>query len=294
MRRLAYRYQRTIARTVHVCGIGYLTGADVHLRFHPAPPSSGVVFLRGDWGPDTILPARVEEVTGTDRRTTLGRVPVQVGLVEHVLAALAGLRIDNCRIELDAAEPPGMDGSAQEFVSQLLEAGTILQAARRAVWRVTSPVTVTHQGASLALHPGPADELKVSYVLDYGPDSPIARQCHTQVITPETFAREIAPCRTFILETEAAGLRRRGLGTRTTTADLLVFGPEGPIDNRLRFANEPARHKILDLMGDLSLLGQDIRGHLVAYRSGHPLTVELVRTLAARMAELQTAPRLAA
>ena len=102
---------------------------------------------------------------------------------------------------------------------------------------------------------------------------------------PESFRGDLAACRTFILEEEAAELRRQGLGTRTTAADLLVFGRHGPIDNRLRFANEPARHKVLDLIGDLSLLGHDLRGHVVAYRSGHPLNVELARTLHARLAE---------
>ncbi len=292
MKRLAYRYQRTIARSVQVRGVGYLTGADISLRFHPGPPDSGVCFVRTDV--NASVPARIEEVTGTERRTTIGQRPAQVTLVEHVLAALAGLRIDNCRIELDAPEPPGMDGSAQDFVKALLEAGTILQAARRPVWRTFAPVTVSHNGASLALHPGPADQLKVSYVLDYGPDSALGRQAHTEIITLESFVREIAPCRTFILESEADELRRRGLGARTNVTDLLVFGKDGPIDNHLRFANEPARHKILDLIGDLSLLGHDVRGHLVAYRSGHPLNVELVRLLVNRMAELESAPRLAA
>jgi UDP-3-O-acyl-N-acetylglucosamine deacetylase len=124
----------------------------------------------------------------------------------------------------------------------------------------------------------------VSYFLDYGLRSPIGRQVHTQVVTPGSFAQELAGCRTFILESEATELRRQGLGTRTTASDLLVFGPRGPVNNRLRFANEPARHKVLDLVGDLSLLGADLRGHVVAYRSGHPLNVELVRVLHQRQA----------
>ena len=285
VRKLAYRYQRTIARSVHVRGIGYLTGASVNLHFHPASPGSGVQFLRTDLDGDAVIPACIGEVTASDRRTTLGRHPVQVGLVEHVLAALAGLRIDNCRVEIDAPEPPGMDGSAREFVELLLDAGIVLQAARRSVWRCPTPLLVSHKGTSLALYPGPADELKISYVLDYGPHSVIGRQAHTQVITPESFVTELAPCRTFVLESEVAELRRHGLGVRTTAADLLVFGKDGPIDNRLRFANEPARHKVLDLLGDLSLFGHDVRGHIVAYRSGHPLNAELVRKLADQVAE---------
>jgi UDP-3-O-acyl-N-acetylglucosamine deacetylase len=218
-------------------------------------------------------------VTGTQRRTTLGHAPAQVALVEHVLAALAGLRIDNCIIELNGPEPPGLDGSAHRFVETLHEAGTVLQAARRSAWCVETPVIVNQQGASLALYPPMEDELRISYTLDYGLQSPIDRQLFTAFITPESFANEIADCRTFLLEAEATELRRQGLGSRITAADLLVFGKHGPIDNALRCANEPARHKVLDLIGDLSLFGEDLRGHVVAYRSGHPLNIELVREL---------------
>jgi UDP-3-O-acyl-N-acetylglucosamine deacetylase len=216
-----------------------------------------------------------------------------VALVEHVLAALAGLRIDNCYVELDAPEPPGLDGSALLFVRVLREGGCVLQPAPRPVWGVERPVVVGHNGATLALHPA-GDGLRISYLLDYGPGSPIGRQAHTQEVTPQGFATEVAPCRTFILEEEGADLRRQGLGARTTFADLLVFGRRGPIDNRLRFANEPARHKILDLVGDLALFDGDLCGHVVAYRSGHPLNVELVRALTASLAEDDDTTRRAA
>jgi UDP-3-O-acyl-N-acetylglucosamine deacetylase len=157
-------------------------------------------------------------------------------------------------------------------------------------------VTVSQGGATLTLHPPERDQLKISYALDYGPQAAIDRQLYTQVITPESFTNEVAGSRTFLLEPEAAELRKQGLGVRTTTADLLVFGPHGPIDNPLRYANEPARHKVLDLIGDLSLLGHDLHGHLVAYRSGHPLNVELVRLLSRQVNGTQGCPaaRLAA
>jgi UDP-3-O-acyl N-acetylglucosamine deacetylase len=257
-------------------GVGFLTGATVRLRFMPAPPSCGVVLVRSDLPHQPVIPAHVLQVTGTKRRTTLGNAPDQVGLVEHVLAALAGLRIDNCRVELNAPEPPGLDGSARQFVEALLRAGIVRQNALRPVWCVVEPTVLTVGGATLGLHPHTHEGLCISYFLDYGQGSPIARQVHTQTITPASFVNELASCRTFILESEAAELRRQGLGIRTTASDLLVFGPRGPIDNRLRFANEPARHKVLDLVGDLSLLGADLCGHVVAYRSGHPLNVELV------------------
>jgi UDP-3-O-acyl N-acetylglucosamine deacetylase len=294
VKRHSYRYQRTIARTAEVRGVGFLTGATVRLRFRPASAFTGVVFVRTDLGPDACVPATIENVTGTQRRTTLGHAPLQIGLVEHVLAALAGLRIDNCFVELDAPEPPGLDGSAQMFVSVLRAAGAVLQTARRAVYTVDAPVLVRRNGATLALHPSFGPELKATYVLDYGLGSPIGRQSHTQIITPENFANELAGCRTFVLEAEARELKRQGLGARTTPADLLVFGSRGPIDNCLRHANEPARHKVLDLLGDLALLGHDLRGHVVAYRSGHPLNVELVRTLAESIGQPQSGYRLAA
>ncbi len=307
MKRFTPRYQRTIARPAEVWGVGYLTGATVRLRFLPAPPSSGVVFIRTDLRPRLHVPAHIDNVTGTQRRTTLGHPPGQVGLVEHVLAALAGLRIDNCHVELNAPEPPGLDGSARAFVAALLDAGICRQAARRPVLGVETSIVLAARGATLAIHPplpglfGPVDspridpDLYLSYFLDYGLTSPIARQVHTQALSPASFAQELASCRTFILESEAAELRRQGLGARTTAADLVVFGPHGPVDNTLRFANEPARHKVLDLIGDLSLLGADLCGHVIAYRSGHPLNIELVRCLHQRLqAESCTTERQAA
>jgi UDP-3-O-acyl N-acetylglucosamine deacetylase len=294
VRRHSYRYQRTLARTVEVRGTGFLTGSEVCLRFQPAPPSTGVVFVRTDLRPRVLVPAHIDQVTGTQRRTTLGHAPAHVGLVEHVLAALAGLRIDNCIVELNAPEPPGLDGSARQFVAALIAAGTRLQGERREVWCVEQPVVLDAGGATLALHPSEGNELQFTYFLDYGPRSPIGRQVHTQPLTPGTFAEELAGARTFLLEAEAAELRRQGLGPRTTAADLLVFGPRGPIDNELRHADEPARHKVLDMIGDLSLLGVDLRGHVVACRSGHPLNVELVRTLRRQMQQPFPALRLAA
>jgi UDP-3-O-acyl-N-acetylglucosamine deacetylase len=309
VRRFSYRYQRTLARPAEVWGVGYLTGATVRLRFVPAPPSTGIVFVRTDLRPRQQVPAHIDNVTGTQRRTTLGHPSAQIGLVEHVLAALAGLRIDNCHVELNAPEPPGLDGSARGFVTALLEAGICRQGARRPIFGVEQSVVLSARGATLALHPpcdplvpelrvgttagpnlAPQHELYFSYFLDYGLTSPIARQVHTQALAPGSFAQELASCRTFILEEEAAELRRQGLGTRTSVADLLVFGPRGPVDNKLRYANEPARHKVLDLVGDLALLGADLCGHVVAYRSGHPFNVELVRRLHQQLSAATAVP----
>jgi UDP-3-O-acyl N-acetylglucosamine deacetylase len=293
--RFSHRPQRTLARSVEVHGIGFLTGAGVRLRFAPAPVDTGVVFVRTDLRPPVRIPATVDQVTGTHRRTTLGRAPAQVMLVEHVLAALAGLKIDNCHVELDACEPPGLDGSAREFVNALIGAGIVTQSARRAVWATDQPITVARDGATLTLYPSDGPGLRVSYLLDYGPGSPIDRQAYTLLATPDRMIAEVAGCRTFVLEAEAEEFRRQGFGAWVTPADLLIFGRRGPIDNRLRFGNEPARHKVLDVLGDLSLFGADLCGHVVAYRSGHPLNVELAKALTARLCRPMVRPfRLAA
>lgn len=279
MKRLSQRPQRTIAQTVSVDGVGYLTGKTVHLRFQPAPASTGVVFVRVDLGPNATLHAVADQVTGTNRRTTLGHPPLSVGLVEHVLAALYGMNIDNCYVELDAPEPPGMDGSALAFVQALRAAGTVTQTEPQHAYTSTDTVLVESAEATLAFHPADRREFRVSYILDYGPQSPIVRQIYSAVITPESFAAQIAPSRTFLLEEEAQVLLQQGIGRNSKLTDLVVFGPNGPIDNTLRFGNEPARHKVLDIVGDLSLVGHDLCGHLVAYRSGHPLNVEMASIL---------------
>lgn len=294
MLRLSQRQQRTLARTAEVQGIGYITGKMVQLRFRPAPANTGVVFVRTDLGPHACISAHIDNVTGTHRRTTLGEGPLQVGLVEHVLAALHGLFLDNCYVELNAPEPPGLDGSAQAFVDALRSADVVAQKEPRPIWAVTESILVKHQDATLALHPTDKPVLRASYLLDYGTFSPIHPQAFTSDITPETFINDIASTRTFLLEREAHELRKQGLGPRTQITDLLVFGEHGPIDNTLRFANEPARHKVLDILGDLALLGHTIVGHVVGYRTGHPHNIELVRLLHKRLAQYLPRQRRAA
>lgn len=286
MRVIGYRHQRTLASTAVVAGRGLIAGAPVVARFVPAPVDSGVSFRRTDLPGAPTIPARADRVTGTQRRTTLGPSHTGVSLVEHVLAALAGLRIDNCVVELDAGEPPGLDGSAAGFVAALSAAGTVHQPARRPILTPTKTALVRAAGATLALHPvAPGDTtLRATYRLDYGPGAPIPPQTFTAELCPDTFARDVAACRTFLTESECAALKAQGVGRHLEPADILVFGPRGPIDNRVRFADEPARHKVLDLIGDLALCGFDLAGHAVAYRSGHALNVELAHALVAAVA----------
>ncbi len=291
-----HRPQRTLARSVEIAGLGFITGCPVTLRFNPAGADNGIEFLRTDLRKAEPIAARADAVSNTQRRTTLGRGANQVTLVEHALSALAGMRIDNCLVELDGPEPPGLDGSAAGFVEALLEGGVVLQTVPRPIWSTREPVIVQRGGASLSFFPADDEEFRISYLLDYGPHSPIVPQAHTETITPENYRGEIASSRTFVLAEEALELQRQGVGKHLTHRELLVFGPRGPIDNELRRPNEPARHKILDLIGDLCLSGLNLSGRLVAYRSGHPLNVEMAKTLAglARKNGLPAPLRLAA
>lgn len=284
------RRQRTLAEPVEFTGLGMVTGSKIRLRFLPATPDHGVAFLRTDI-PDALpIPARAENVSGTARRTTLGSGQNQVTLIEHVLAALAGMRIDNVLVELDGPEPPGLDGSSEGYVDSILAAGTVLQDSRRSRFSVKEPVTVTGKGATLSIYPREGEDLLISYLLDYGPLSPIPPQSLTLSINPDRFRQELARSRTYVLEHEAIELQRQGVGRHLKASEVLVFSPKGLIDNRLRFSDEPARHKILDLVGDLALCGFDLVGHVVAYRSGHPLNVELARALT-RVANRESARR---
>jgi UDP-3-O-acyl N-acetylglucosamine deacetylase len=279
VRLIGYRSQRTLAAAAEILGVGFVTGARVRVRLHPAPPDTGVLFCRTDLPNLTRTPAIVDYVTGTQRRTTLGTIEDGVTLVEHLLATLAGLRIDNCVVAINGPEPPGLDGSATGYVAAVLAAGVEVQPARRPVWSVSSPVIVSAGGATIGVHPADGTDLRISYLLDYGPFASISRQSHTLDVRADEFVAGISPCRTFVTEPEALALRSQGVGLHLTPADLLVFGNQGVIGNRLRFADEPARHKILDLIGDLALCGFDLAGHVVAYRSGHALNVDLARRL---------------
>lgn len=283
MRRIHYRFQRTLANSAEISGTGFVTGSAIQVRLRPAPTDTGISFVRTDRKGTPPIPAHANVVSDTRRRTTIGKGDDSVTLVEHLLSALAGMRVDNCLIEINGPEAPGLDGSAGGFVKAILHAGIVTQPARRAVVSVGSPVTVCERGATITVHPATDDTLRMSYVLDYGPQAAIPPQTVTFDLTPELYAREIAENRTFLLESEAIELRNHGVGKHMTWSDVLVFGPRGLIDNTLRHADEPARHKVLDLIGDLSLAGIDLAGHIVAYRSGHQLNVELAGRLASEM-----------
>jgi UDP-3-O-[3-hydroxymyristoyl] N-acetylglucosamine deacetylase/3-hydroxyacyl-[acyl-carrier-protein] dehydratase len=275
----ATRPERTLAHTAEVRGFGLFRGADVTLRFVPAEPGAGIVFVRTDLADRPPIPARVERVVASQRRTTIRQGAASVEMIEHVVAALAGLRIDNCVVELDAGECPGLDGSSRPFVEALDRAGTIEQHRARQALVLDRAITVREGDALLAAMPGVSEQTSLAYHLDYGPGAPIAPQSYCLGLSPASFRDEVAGSRTFLLQAEADALRAAGFGVRTTEADLLIFGRDGVIGNSLRYADECARHKILDMIGDLGLLGFDVHGLVVAHRSGHQANHALARRL---------------
>lgn len=273
------RQQTTIARPVRVSGIGFLTGADISVQFLPAPQDHGITFLRTDLTQRIEIPASIHYTIPVGRRTTLSYRGAQIDLVEHALAALAGLGIDNCQVEVDGPELPGMDGSALAFADALYSVGLITLSVPAKTLPLTTRVSVETDDmrGSIVGQPARMGGLRLSYRLDYGSKSPIMPQSSTFEITAETFLNEIAFCRTFVLESEAIAFRNQGIGTRTTMKDLLVIGDSGPIDNRYRVEDECARHKLLDCLGDFALLGCRIEGSIVATRTGHLQNADFVR-----------------
>ena len=267
------RCQRTLIRPAEYRGFGFLTGADITMSCLPADENYGIRFQRMDLTGTEPIPARLENVVPRQRRTAISRGGATVELIEHTMAALAGLQIDNCLVQLDAPEPPGADGSCLPFVQTLLDAGIVEQFARREILviRHDSRTQSPADGSEISVGPVFRRTLVVSYELDYGPRSPIKPQLLTFEFSPETFVANIAFARTFILQSEVAALQAKGYGSRVTEKDLLIFGPSGVIGNELRTADECARHKILDCIGDFALLGCDVHGHFRAYRSGHNL-----------------------
>ncbi len=275
--------QRTIKAEVKVVGFGLHTGHRVNVVFKPACAGEGIVFRRVDMPgqPSTRLGC-MSVISGGDRGRYSSLIvgEGQIFTIEHMMAALAGLGIDNILIEMDGDEAPGLDGSALEYVNVLKSGGIIDLDAEKYYFEIKEPVCVSKNGASVMIVP--AEDFKVSYALEY--PHPMLRASVTFAITQETFEREIASCRTFCLKEEADALRAGGFGQGANYENTMVFGPEGVVGNSLRFSDEPARHKLMDCIGDLYLLGVPIKGHVFAFKSGHNLNRDLLRKIAEQKA----------
>ena len=298
------RKQQTISRPASCTGIGLHTGVECTITFKPAPEDYGIRFIRTDIKNCPEIKADIDHVVDISRGTTIEEKKVKINTVEHALAAVSGLRIDNVLIELTSKEPPVMDGSAKDFVEALLTSGIINQEHDRNVLEIRRAVNYTDPYRDIDIHVIPSDRFRVTFMVEY-PLPSLGTQYEAIYNMAEDFAVEVAPARTFCFLSEVEMLKENGLikGGSLDNAVVLIdklldrseinrlrdlFGIEeniitganGILNGRiLRFRNEPVRHKTLDLIGDLALLGIPIKGHVTAARAGHASNVEFVKTL---------------
>ncbi len=272
-------HQKTIQKECVFSGVGLHTGCKVKIICKPAEEDSGIRFVRMDLADYPMIkvdPLNIHIDTSMPRCTAIGKGDALIYTVEHFMSVLCGLGITNLIIEIDANELPGMDGSGVDFLKGLREAGITEQSAQANYFEVKEPIGVELNGCSIFMVP--AKEFKVSYTLDY--NHPMLRsQFFSSVINAETYEREIAPCRTFCLEEEADELRAKGMGQGANYQNTLVVAKDTVKENKVRFEDEFARHKVLDFIGDLYLLGMPIRGHIFAVKSGHTLNIELLKKI---------------
>ena len=273
------RNQATIETPVSVTGFGYWSGLDVTVQFLPAPANSGIVFVRDDISDSPEICARVGNRTNIALRTSIQGSGCQIDMIEHIMSALAGLKIDNCEVVVDQTEMPGMDGSCDAYVQALLKAGRRQQAPLVPQIVVTDLIRVETDNGWIEAKPVQGNSPSMKYSLDFPAEPAIGRQEFQFNVSEDDFAVDVAPARTFITSSVAEMLKAQGMGSRVTYQDLLVFSKDGPIENEVRFENECARHKLLDLIGDLALSGHEIIADIHSCRGGHALNAQLVRRL---------------
>ena len=271
------RKQKTVRREISASGIGVHTGNKTTITFKPAPVNTGVKFVRTDIKGNPVIDVDVDNVVSVARGTTIGKGDVKVHTVEHVLAALMAFGISNVIVEVDANEPPVGDGSSQMFVDLLKEAGTVEQDAEIPEMTVSSPVFEIMGDAYVAIFP--YDGFKISYTISY--DHPLVNTQYISLdIHKDTFEKEICKSRTFCFYRDVQELMDQGLIKGGSLDNAVVIGEDAILSKEeLRYPNEFVRHKILDLMGDLYLIGKFIRGHVIAAKSGHPLNVKFAKKL---------------
>ena len=278
------RKQRTLRTVAEFSGVGLHSGETVRARILPASVDHGIEFVRTDLPDAPPIPAKIAYHSAKERRTRLQRGGAEVDTVEHLLAVCRGLSIDNLTVELSGSEMPGLDGSALELMKLVQQAGIVEQPADALAFRLDQPVYVREGNATLVALPTDREGLTLQYVASF--DEPGVDGGSFQLeLSPETFGREIAPARTFCLASEVEVLQKAGLGKGATRENTVVLGDPSVA---LRLPGEPIRHKLLDLLGDLQLLGADLHAHLIATRSGHSTNAQLVRRLYDLMQTLET------
>ncbi len=273
-------WQQTLRSAFELSGVGLHSGLPVRVRVCPAAAGAGRSFMRLDQPGSPLIPAQVEAVVQTRLSTELRAGPVTVRTVEHLLAALAGLGVDNACIELDGPELPILDGSALPWAEAITMVGLVAQERPRPSWRLTAPVWLQAEDAFVAAFP--AAELRFSYGIEFDLAT-IGSQWWSWSAKVEPFQQAVAPARTFGLAHQVEALRAAGLIQGGSLKNALVCGPEGWLNPPLRFPNEPVRHKLLDLIGDFSLLTTELfwglQAHILAYKASHDLHTRFVQRL---------------
>jgi UDP-3-O-[3-hydroxymyristoyl] N-acetylglucosamine deacetylase len=270
------RFQRTVKKAIHCEGIGLHSGISVKMRIEPAPPDSGVVFVRADLGGREIR-AAAASTAATSYATTLSQGGAAVKTVEHLLAAFAGLNIDNALVALDAEEIPIMDGSAGPFIRLIADSGIQTQEKLQPMMKLIKPVFVRDGDKQIAVWP--AEAPGISYFIDF--DHPLLREQSLQYFaSEESFLRDVADARTFGFLSDVKTLRANGLARGASLNNAVALAGDSVLNKEgLRYKDEFVRHKILDLIGDLSLAGMPVIGHIVAHKSGHALNAQMVTKL---------------
>ncbi len=273
------RFQQTLALPTFVEGFGFWTGEDIRVEFRPADCNTGIVFVRTDLDGEPRIPAHVRYREAKARQTSLALGNVRVDMIEHLMAALAAMRIDNCEVWVDGPEMPGMDGSSKPFYQALKKAGTAPQKALKPVRIVQEPFRIGNEKSYILAKPSPSFETVYRYHLCFDKCRAIGTQNYSLTLSADAFARDIMHCRTFLTKEEADGLLSMGLCKRVTHKNVLVFNDSGPIGNALFHPDECARHKVLDMVGDFALAPFDWIGEFEAHCSGHQLNADCVRKL---------------
>lgn len=288
------RGQRTIRREIEYRGRGLFLGEEVSLKLRPQPGNTGIHFLRVDMPGSLPIPAHVGFLRGQTRRILLGRGEAEVEGIEHLMAALSGLSIDNLLIEITGREVPAGDGSAWVFTQLIREAGIVDQEIPRHLFSLSRPMIIGDDEAHLVALPHPKG-MELSYRLDFGSSSSL-KQSYSFSLTEETFLQEIAQARTFSLASAVEEFVRHGWGKGVTEENCFLIEKDGtpltPLQKRpapLRFPDEPVRHKVLDLLGDLYLTGVGLGARVFATRSGHSLNILLAQNIS-RLIEAQPLP----
>ncbi|MHC4517674.1 MAG: UDP-3-O-acyl-N-acetylglucosamine deacetylase [Planctomycetota bacterium] len=273
------KLQRTIKGEGKLAGKGLFGGQEAQVSFRPAPDDAGVVFVRTDVAGAVRIAALAPNVAQRSRRTSIKKGEISVETVEHCLAAVQALEIDNLLVEVEGAELPAPDCSSAEYFKVLKRAGVVEQENARRELVIRKPITLSAGDATIYALPHSDGGLNITYDLDYTGHTGIGRQILSYQLSADSFETNMAPARTFLLEVEARQFQARGIGVHVSPRDLLVINSDGPIKNSYRFPNECVRHKIVDLIGDLALVGRPIVGRIVAYKSGHTLNQQLARKL---------------